>query len=58
MELKLNNFLNYNLWLRAILDFYWLGVKLAIWLSALLLATTYVLGTQMGHENPFYTSKF
>ncbi len=44
--------------IRAIPDFLWLGIKLAIWLLAFLLVITYVLSAQMAHVNPFQTSTF
>ncbi len=41
-------------------DFWLLGswVKLALWLTTLLLTITCVLSTQMGHASPFKTSMF
>ncbi len=44
--------------IRVILDFYWSGIKLLIWLLAFLLAITYIRSVQMGHTNPFWTFKF
>ncbi len=35
-----------------------MGIKLALWLSAFLLAITYVLSTQMSHASPFLTFTF
>jgi hypothetical protein len=42
----------------SILDFLWLGVKLAIWLPTLLLAIICVLDVQMSNASPFQTSRF
>jgi hypothetical protein len=39
--------------IKAIPDFYWLGVKLPIRLPTFFLAITYVLNAQMGRGSPF-----
>jgi hypothetical protein len=41
----------------SILDFLWSGVKLPIWLPALLLPITWAADVQMTHARPFWTSK-
>ncbi len=42
----------------VILDFYWSGVKLTIWLPTFFWAITCVLSTQMGYASPFLKSMF
>jgi len=43
---------------RAIHDFWWAQIKLALLFPTILLAITCVLSTQMGHGSPFWIFKF
>jgi hypothetical protein len=56
---ELSNNVSHSIWhtgIGSILDFLWSGVKLPVWLSALLSTITCVADVQMVHARPFSTS--